>query len=90
MRKIQISTIRQSVAQHLFYIQWYICERDIFRPSRLFSGPKRKQNQDCSVFLHCGIPNAHKFPLQKQKYTWLYIFNLLCDSFNLKLETYPV
>ena len=41
------------------------------------------------VFLHCGIPNAHKFQLQKQKYIRLYKFNFLCDGFNLKLETYP-
>jgi len=32
--KIKINTIRQSITQHLFYIQWYICQGDMFRPSR--------------------------------------------------------
>jgi len=40
------------------------------------------------VFLHCGIPNVHKFQLHKQKYIGLYKLNLLCDGFKLKLETY--
>ena len=62
------NNIRQSVAQYLFYVPWYICQGDMFRPSRSFSGLPRKQIQELLVFLYCGIPNAHKFQLQKQKY----------------------
>ena len=32
-------TTRQSSTRHSFYIQWYICQGDMFRPSRLSSGP---------------------------------------------------
>jgi len=66
------NTIRQSITQLLFYIHWYICQGDMFRPSRSSSGPPKKQIQEVLVFLHCGIPNAHKFQLQKQKCTSLY------------------
>jgi len=41
----QINTIRQSITQLLFYIQRYICQGDMFRPSRSSSGPPRKQIQ---------------------------------------------
>jgi len=50
-----------SITQHLFYIHWYICQGDMFRPSRSSSGPPRKQIQDLLIFLHRGIPNAHNF-----------------------------
>jgi len=36
--------------------------------------------QELLVFLHCGIPNAHKFQLQKQNYISLYKLNL-CEGF---------
>ena len=41
----QTNTMRQSITQHLFYIQWYICQGDMFRPSRSSSDPPRKQIQ---------------------------------------------
>jgi len=70
-------------------MHWYICQGDMFRPSRSSSGPPRKQIQKLLDFLHCGIPNAHTFQLQKQKYISLYKLNL-CDGFDLKLETYVI
>jgi len=47
---IQINTICQSITQHLFYIQWYICQGDMFRPSRSSSGPPRKPIQELFSF----------------------------------------
>jgi len=82
--------MRQSITQHLFYIHWYIRQGDMFRPSRSFSDPPRKQIQELLDFLHCGIPNAHEFQLQKQKYISLYKLNLLCDGYKLKLGTYLI
>jgi len=61
-----------SVTQHLFYVQWYICQGNMFRPSWSSSGPTRKQIQGLFIFLHCGIPNAYQFELQKQKYISVY------------------
>jgi len=63
----QINTTRQSSTQHLFYIQWYICQGDMFRPSRSSSGCPRKQIQELLIFLRCGIPNAYMFQLQELK-----------------------
>ena len=35
------------------------------------------RSKSCIVFLHCGIPNAYKFQLQKQKYiTYLLTYSL--------------
>ena len=59
---IPINTIRQSIT-HLLYIHRYTCQGDMFRPSRSSLGPPRKQIQELLVFLHCGIPNAHKIQL---------------------------
>ena len=42
---IQITTIRQSLTQHLFYKQLYMCQSDMFRPSRPSSDPSTAQNQ---------------------------------------------
>ena len=39
----QTNIIRQSLTQHLFYIKFYICQGDMFRPSRSSSGPSRTQ-----------------------------------------------
>ena len=47
---IQISTIRRSITQHLFHIQWYIYQGDMFRSSRSSSGPPRKQIQEFFSF----------------------------------------
>ena len=41
MFAVQINNIRQSMTQILFYIQWYIYQGDMFRPSRSSSGPPR-------------------------------------------------
>ena len=41
----EIHIVRQSLTQHLFYIQWYICQGDMFRPSRSSSGPSRTEIQ---------------------------------------------
>jgi len=46
----QLNTIRQSVTQHLFYIQWYICHGDMFWPSQSSSGPPRKQIHELFSF----------------------------------------
>ena len=43
---LQINTIRQSITQLLFYVQWYICQGELFRPSRSSSGPPRKQIEE--------------------------------------------
>jgi len=40
---------RQSIAQHLFYIQRYISQGDMFRPSKSSSGPPRKQIQELDL-----------------------------------------
>ena len=42
---IQTNIICQSLTQHLFYIPWYICQGDMFRPSKSSSGPSRTQIQ---------------------------------------------
>ena len=42
---LQISIICQSLTQHLYYIQWYICQGDMFRHSRSSSDPSRAQIQ---------------------------------------------
>jgi len=39
-------TTRPSITENLFYIHWYICQGDMFRPSRSSSGPPRKQIQE--------------------------------------------
>ena len=44
------NTIRQSITQHLFYIHWFVCQGDMFRPSRPSSGPPRKQTQELDLF----------------------------------------
>jgi hypothetical protein len=46
----QLNTTRQSITQHLFCVQWCICQGDMFRPSRSSSGPPRKQIQELFSF----------------------------------------
>jgi len=46
---IQIQHIHQ-LHNILFYIQWYICQGNMFRPSRSSSGPPRKQIQKLFSF----------------------------------------
>ena len=50
---------------------------------------QENRSKSCLGFLHCGIQNAYKFELQKQKYISLYKIKLF-KSFNLKLETYLI
>ena len=58
------NTTRQSITQHLFYIQWYIyvCVREtcfdlVGHPQTL----QDNRSKSCLVFLHCGFQNAYKF-----------------------------
>jgi len=44
------NTIRHSITQYLFCIHWYVCQGDMFRPSRSSSGPPRKQIQLLDLF----------------------------------------
>ena len=52
---IQINIIRQSLTQYLFYIQQYICQGDMFRPSRSSSGPSRTEIQAFFKLTTCTI-----------------------------------
>jgi len=71
-------------------LEWYLCSRlqpatQILvtsswskRPTlsiTMMHSPMYMRCKSCLVFLHCGIPNAHKFQLQKQKYISLYKLN---------------
>ena len=72
---LQISTTRQSVTQYLFYMQCMYVRATCFD---LVCHPQALQEnrwKSCLVFLHCGIPNAYKFELQKPKYISLYKMN---------------
>jgi len=63
----QINTIRQSITQLCFIYNGIYVRATCFD---LFGHPQALQehrSKRCSAFLHCGIPNAHKFRLQKQK-----------------------
>ena len=51
---------------------------------------QENRSKSCLVYPHFGIPDAHTFQLQKQKYISLYKLNLLCDCFDFKLQTYPI
>ena len=44
----------------IFYIQWYVCQGDMFRPSRSSSGPPRRQIKELFSFPAFGILNAGK------------------------------
>jgi hypothetical protein len=70
---IQINTVRQSVTQHLFYIQRYICQGDMFRPSRSSWGPPRKHIQELFSFSALWV---HKHVALT--YITLYIKKMLC------------
>jgi len=64
---IQINTIRQSITQHLFYIQWYICQGDMFRPSRSSSGPPRKQIRELLSFSALWDPKCSQVSVAEEK-----------------------
>ena len=71
------------------YIKWYICHGACFDLVGHRQALQENRSKSCLIFLHCGIPNAHKFQLQTQKYIRFHKLKLLCDCLNLKLETYP-
>ena len=81
------NTTRPSITQYLLYIQWYICQGDMFRPSRSSSGPPKRQIQELFGF-SCivGSQMLTHFCYRNIKYISLYILSLLCDGFSLKIR----
>jgi len=51
-------------------------------------GPIHIRSKSCLFFLHCGISNAYKYQLQKQKYINLYKLNFLCDGFCFEITVF--
>ena len=68
---LQVNTIRQSITQHLFYIQRYIyiyiCQGNMFRPSRSYSGPPRKQIQELFSFPALWDPKTSPISVTETK-----------------------
>ena len=60
----------------------------MFRPYKVILRPSKKTDPRVNyVSLHCGIPNAYKFLLEKCK-THKLVYVELCDGFDMKLEHY--
>jgi len=64
---IKINTISQSITQILFYIQWYIGQGDMFRPSRSSSGPPTKQIRELFSFSVLWDPKFSQVSLTEAK-----------------------
>jgi len=86
---IQINTIRQSITQLLFYIQWYIyiyvtatCLDLVGHPQAL----QENRPMSCLVCAHYGIPNAYKFQLQKQNFIGLYKLNMCVKTVTQQVQ----
>jgi len=52
---VKLNTTNQSITQHLFYIQCYICQGDMFGPIRSSSGPPRKPDPNIGSGFLGGI-----------------------------------
>jgi len=62
---VHTNTTHQSLTHILFYIQWYICQGNMFQPSRSSSGPPRRQIQELFSFTALWDPIPYKFLLQE-------------------------
>jgi len=64
-----INTTGQSITQHIIYIKIvYFVRATFFRPYKVILRPSKKTDpRVVYVSLHCGIPNAYKFLLEKGK-----------------------
>jgi len=85
----EINTTRQSITQHfvLYKIKYYIFQSDIFRTLSVVPEALQENRSNTCLSFHCtvGFHMFTKFCYRNVKYIILYILNLLCHCFSIKI-----